>query len=133
MTWTLGERNDLDLVDREHIVRIAREAIVNAALHGRARRVEVVLSRNGGDIVMRITDDGWGITDAHGSGMGLRTMRARAAALGGHLSARIPVPPAGPSSSSPFPDPFRRASHPGAAGDASPTRAAATARAPDVG
>ncbi len=87
MTWTLGERNDLDLVDREHIVRIAREAIVNAALHGRARRVEVVLSRNGGDIVMRITDDGWGIADAHGSGMGLRTMRARAAALGGHLSA----------------------------------------------
>ena len=87
MTGALGGSNDLDLVDREHIVRIAREAIVNAALHGEARRVDVVLSSNGEDLVMRITDDGWGMTNAHGSGMGLRTMRARAAALGGHLSA----------------------------------------------
>ncbi len=88
MTTALGQSNDLDLVDREHIVRIAREAIVNAALHGRARRVDVVLSgTGGGDLVMRIIDDGWGIADAHGCGMGLRTMRARAAALGGHLSA----------------------------------------------
>jgi signal transduction histidine kinase len=88
MTTATGGSNDLDLVDREHIVRIAREAIVNAALHGRARRVDVVLSgTGGGDLLMRITDDGWGISDAHGCGMGLRTMRARAAALGGHLSA----------------------------------------------
>ena len=88
MTTALGGSNDLDLVDREHIVRIAREAIVNAALHGQARRVDVVLSgTDGGELVMRITDDGWGITDSQGSGMGLRTMRARAAALGGHLSA----------------------------------------------
>jgi signal transduction histidine kinase len=88
MTRASGGSNDLDLVDREHIVRIAREAIVNAALHGRARRVDVVLSGTGdGDLVMRITDDGWGITDACGAGMGLRTMRSRAAALGGHLSA----------------------------------------------
>jgi signal transduction histidine kinase len=89
MTTAPGGSNDLDLVDREHIVRIAREAIVNAALHGRARRVDVVLSGTaGGDLLLRITDDGWGITDAHGCGMGLRTMRARAAALGGQLSAR---------------------------------------------
>ncbi len=87
MTTALGGSNDLDLLDREHIVRIAREAIVNAALHGEARRVDVVLSSNGEDLVMRITDDGWGMTSAPDSGMGLRTMRARAAALGGHLSA----------------------------------------------
>jgi len=88
MTTAPGRSNDFDLVDREHIVRIAREAIVNAALHGRARRVDVVLSgTGGGDLVMRITDDGWGITEPQGCGMGLRTMRARAAALGGHLSA----------------------------------------------
>jgi signal transduction histidine kinase len=87
MPTALGESNDLDLADREHIVRIAREAIVNAALHGEARRVDVVLSSNDGDLVMRITDDGWGMTNAQGSGMGLRTMRARAAALGGQLSA----------------------------------------------
>ncbi|MBV8220613.1 MAG: hypothetical protein JO325_19270 [Solirubrobacterales bacterium] len=86
ITPALGGGNDLDLADREHIVRIAREAIVNAALHGEARRVDVALSSNGGDLVMRISDDGWGMTDGHGSGMGLRTMRARAAALGGQLN-----------------------------------------------
>jgi signal transduction histidine kinase len=88
MTTAPGGSNDLDLIDREHVVRIAREAIVNAALHGRARRVDVVLSGTaGGELVMRITDDGWGIAEPQGCGMGLRTMRARAAALGGQLSA----------------------------------------------
>ena len=36
---------------------------------------------------MTVSDDGCGITDAYGCGMGLRTMRARAAALGGWLTA----------------------------------------------
>ena len=37
---------------------------------------------------MTVSDDGCGITDTYACGMGLRTMRARAAALGGRLSAR---------------------------------------------
>jgi signal transduction histidine kinase len=84
----LAGGNDLDPAEREQIVRIAREAIVNAALHGAARHVEVVLLRKGRDLFMSITDDGSGIADAHGSGMGFRTMRARAAALGGRLTTR---------------------------------------------
>lgn len=80
--------NDLEPAQREHVVRIAREAIVNAALHGGARHVEVVLLEQGRDLLMRVIDDGSGISGVHGSGMGLRTMRSRAAALGGRLSAR---------------------------------------------
>jgi signal transduction histidine kinase len=82
----LAGRSDLDPAEREHVVRIAREAIVNAALHGAARRIDVVVLRDARNLLMTVSDDGCGITDAYGSGMGLRTMRARAAALGGRLS-----------------------------------------------
>ena len=87
-TAGLAAGSDLDPAEREHVVRIAREAIVNAALHGAARRVDVVVLQEGKNLLMTISDDGCGITDASGSGMGLRTMRARAAALGGRLSMR---------------------------------------------
>jgi signal transduction histidine kinase len=79
--------DDLAPPQRDHLVRIAREAIVNAALHGTARHVDVVLLRRGRDLLLRVSDDGRGITDAARSGFGLRTMRARAASLGGQLSA----------------------------------------------
>ena len=80
--------NDLDPVEREHVVRIAREAIVNAATHGAARHVDVVVVKTGRALLMTVSDDGCGIADAYRPGMGLRTMRARAAALGGWLTAR---------------------------------------------
>jgi len=83
----LSAGGDLDPADREQVVRIAREAIVNAALHGAARHVDVVLLQKGRDLLMTVSDDGCGITDASTSGMGLRTMRARATALGGRLTA----------------------------------------------
>jgi len=79
---------DLGPSGREHVVRIAREAIVNAAVHGAARHVDVVLQREGRDLVLCVSDDGCGIEDAPRSGVGLRTMRDRAASLGGELSAR---------------------------------------------
>jgi signal transduction histidine kinase len=78
----------LEPTQREHLVRIAREAIVNAAVHGTAHHVDVVLLQEGEELLMRVSDDGCGITDADRSGFGLRTMRARAASLGGQLSAR---------------------------------------------
>lgn len=80
--------NDLEPTQREHVIRIAREGIVNAALHGNARHVDVVVDQKGRDLLMRVSDDGHGITDAHRPGFGLRTMRARAASLGGRVDAR---------------------------------------------
>ncbi len=84
----LAGGGDLDPAEREQVVRIAREAIVNAALHGAARHVDMVVVKTGRDLLMTVTDDGCGITDAYRCGMGVRTMRARAAALGGWLTAR---------------------------------------------
>ena len=81
-----GER-DLAPPSREHVIRIAREAIVNAAVHGMAGRVDVVLQRRESDLLLRVSDDGRGIADSRQHGFGLRTMHARAASLGGRLTA----------------------------------------------
>jgi signal transduction histidine kinase len=83
----LSGEHDLKPACREHVVRIAREAIVNAAVHGTARHVEVALERRGTELVLRVSDDGRGITDLRQLGFGLRTMHARAASLGGRLTA----------------------------------------------
>lgn len=86
-----GAAPDLAPRAREQAVRIAREAIVNAARHGGARHVEVTLEARDARCLLRISDDGSGIEPAalaSSSGFGLRTMRARAAELGAELTTR---------------------------------------------
>jgi len=77
---------------REHVSRIAREAIANAARHGQARNILVSLQRAEGGVALRVVDDGCGIPvgdcDATPEGFGLRSMRERAGAMGGHLTVR---------------------------------------------
>ena len=85
-----GARNDLDRAEREEVVRIAREAIVNAVRHGGARHIDVELDYRGPDL-LRVSDDGCGIganAMRSRSGFGLPTMRARAESIGGRLIAR---------------------------------------------
>jgi signal transduction histidine kinase len=79
--------SDLEPHQREDLVRIVREAIVNAAQHGGATRVDVALFNRERDLLVRVSDDGRGIADTMRPGFGLHTMRARAASLGGQLTA----------------------------------------------
>ena len=84
-------RHDLEPPRRDEVVRIAREAIVNAARHGRARHVTVALDRSDDQVRLRVSDDGRGIPHSKlrgQGGYGLQMMRARAAALGGRLVTR---------------------------------------------
>jgi signal transduction histidine kinase len=85
---------DLEPHERENVTRIAREAIANAARHGGARNVIVSLRETETGIALRIIDDGCGIGGADllpaPEGFGLRSMRERAAALGGQLNVRQP-------------------------------------------
>jgi len=81
----------LDGSRREEIVRITREAIVNAIRHGGAHHVDISLERRGAELRLRVSDDGCGISEQglhKRHGFGLPTMRARAEALGGRLTAR---------------------------------------------
>jgi len=82
---------DLPPLAREHVTRIAREAIANAARHGGARNVIVSLRSGSAGVALRVVDDGCGIGtegEAAPEGFGLRSMRERAAALGGHVRVR---------------------------------------------
>jgi signal transduction histidine kinase len=85
---------DLAPDERENVTRIAREAIANAARHGGARNVIVSLRQTETRTALRIVDDGCGIAGAQllptSDGFGLRSMRERAAALGGQLNVRQP-------------------------------------------
>lgn len=72
------------------MIRIVREAIVNAS-KGRAKNVAVSLARSQNQHVLRVIDDGAGIRSGEITarpGFGLRSMRDRAASLGGGLTAR---------------------------------------------
>jgi signal transduction histidine kinase len=82
---------DLLASEREVIVRIAREAIVNAVQHGGAQQVSVELGSPDRALLLRVRDDGCGIDtlpSSSGLGFGLPIMRARAASLGGRLVTR---------------------------------------------
>jgi signal transduction histidine kinase len=71
-----------------HLFRIAQEALTNVARHSNAQKVQVTLSRQGGDIDLRIKDDGRGFElpqPAGKSGLGMVGMRARARGAGGEV------------------------------------------------
>ena len=72
----------------EHLYRIAQEAITNAMKHSRAPTVEVRLEVDTDAIRLRVLDDGVGPPGpaSKSSGLGLQTMRDRAAAIGARLS-----------------------------------------------
>lgn len=83
--------------------RIVMEAITNVVRHARATRCVVTVGIEGG-LRLEVTDNGHGIRSRGGNGVGLASMRERAAELGGACSvgshpgggtivkARIPLP-----------------------------------------
>lgn len=85
---------DLPSESREHVLRIAREAIANAGRHGHAKNVLVSLSQTGEGLALRVQDDGCGIggtaKSAPQEGFGIGSMRERATGLGGRLTLREP-------------------------------------------
>lgn len=60
-----------------------REAVTNVVRHAQARRCTVTIGRDGGEVALRIADDGRG--GGQPDGGGLTGMRERIAALGGHV------------------------------------------------
>jgi signal transduction histidine kinase len=68
------------------LVRIAREAVGNAARHSGAARVSLSLQRRGSRVRLCVTDDGIGFDPAApADGFGLTSMRERASSVGGDL------------------------------------------------
>jgi PAS domain S-box-containing protein len=69
------------------IVRVIQEALTNARRHSGARNVQVRLSKDGDELLAEVSDDGrgFGLETTPPSGVGLKSMRERALALGGRL------------------------------------------------
>jgi signal transduction histidine kinase len=71
---------------REAFVRIACEAVANAARHSGADRVNLGLERDGSGVRLRVSDTGHGFdTEDPGDGFGLTSMRERARSVGAEL------------------------------------------------
>jgi PAS domain S-box-containing protein len=71
-----------------HLYRIAQEAVTNALKHGAPRHIKISLERDKDRIILSVRDDGKGISPParQTEGMGLKTMRFRAALIGATLS-----------------------------------------------
>ncbi len=81
-----ADEDELDEATKAVIYRVAQEGLSNAVRHGRPGRIEVtVMPGEDGSVVVRVSDDGIGMTDATEPGFGLAGMRERVAALGGSL------------------------------------------------
>jgi PAS domain S-box-containing protein len=71
---------DLSETDASHLYRITQEALTNAARHGHASLVEILLVAREHEFSLRIKDNGTGLMPAQapGAGMGLKIMKYRA-------------------------------------------------------
>ncbi|MGQ0550106.1 MAG: histidine kinase [Armatimonadota bacterium] len=103
---TLPDEPVIPMEAKEAVYRIAQEALTNTIKHARAS--QVALELNGGplELVLEVSDNGVGFDPAQSfpGHLGLRSMRERAASLGGtvevdsgpavgtRIRARIPVP-----------------------------------------
>jgi two-component system, NarL family, sensor kinase len=87
----LPQQPDLDV--KVLIYRAAQEAVSNIIRHSGATRVEASLQLQGSNLVLRFQDNGAGFDAARlfssppslAGGIGLRTIREQAEALGGNL------------------------------------------------
>ncbi len=84
--WESDIEIDNDLV-ASNVFYIIREAVDNALAHGSARNIIVSVAREANAVVLRIDDDGKGISEKLEkiAGMGIRIMRYRAWLIGASL------------------------------------------------
>ena len=80
---TVIERLPQNVVD--NLVVIAKEALSNAVRHSHGSRVDVHLAINTTNVFLSVVDDGHGIDPRNSRSSGTLNLKARAAAIQGHL------------------------------------------------
>ena len=87
VTFTAGCLPALGPRAEAALYRVAQEALHNALRHAGASVVRVALSKAGRRVVLEVSDDGHGfVAGTPSGGLGLDSMRERAAAAGGTLT-----------------------------------------------
>jgi signal transduction histidine kinase len=101
----LCDEPGLALPVKQELYRIAQEALHNTVKHAHARKVDLVLRRKDGAVILEVGDDGVGFDPAGAfpGHLGLRSMQERVSHLGGllqiasapgqgtHLRAQVPL------------------------------------------
>ncbi len=84
----LGKEPRLSLESKQVLYRIAQEALHNIVKHAHAHTVLLSLSRQDGELILEVRDDGKGFdpTEALPGHLGLRSIQERIALLGGSYS-----------------------------------------------
>jgi PAS domain S-box-containing protein len=84
-----GDFGSITAETGNHVFRIMQEATTNAIKHGRATRLEITLMEMHGNFALVVSDNGTGFDVAHiesrDAGLGMKSMRARAKAIGASL------------------------------------------------
>ena len=92
VTFSAAEMPALGVRQEAALYRVAQEALHNALRHSGAGTVGVRLARTARQVTLDIKDDGHGFTpEAPSGGVGLASMRERAAAVGGALTIKSGV------------------------------------------
>ena len=86
----LADDESLPVVVRQDLVRIAQEAISNALRHAKSTAISVSLRSNPPDLILKVKDNGSGLTTEAEAreGFGFANMRARVKKLKGSLDIR---------------------------------------------
>ncbi|MGB3209715.1 MAG: cache domain-containing protein [Desulforhopalus sp.] len=86
LSWEGGEKT-LGKNTATHLYYIIREAVFNAARHGRPTKIGVYMRLEDGGFLLKIVDDGIGFDGTPAAtGMGFHTMKYRAKAIGAALT-----------------------------------------------
>lgn len=82
--WTVPESVAFDKTQKLNIFRIIQEALHNIMKHSKAKNVTVICSQEDDYVVVRVCDDGIGISEEqkNNSGIGLNSMQYRANQIG---------------------------------------------------
>jgi signal transduction histidine kinase len=80
-----GFRLEFPGEEQVELLRVVREALTNVRRHSDAEKASVLLRTEGDDLIAEVSDDGGGYEQTNKAGGGSRSMRERAAALGGVL------------------------------------------------
>ena len=81
-----GDLADLPAAVEVAAYRIVAEALTNVVRHAQATACRITLDRTATALCVGITDDGVGVAPGRHTGVGLSSMRERAAELGGRLT-----------------------------------------------
>jgi len=76
--------------ESDQVLRVVREALINAEKHSQATQISVSLERSNGNVIIRVEDNGVGfdpqdLPEGDRPHFGLKIMQARAARLGGKM------------------------------------------------